>query len=145
MRTLRDPRQLAKAWYILMFQIPWLPQRLILNQRVQKQLGWTARSWMTDADLLYYRTALEQPGAATAMVNYYRAAARQVTSKFGTRQVRCPVLVLWGDYDLAMTPDQADVPAELASDVRVIHFPASHWLPEHKPDLVNEALLEFLA
>ena len=71
---LRRPRQLAKSWYMLFFQLPWLPERLV------RASGWRSFRYgfehdarpgaFTPQDLGRYVEAWSQPGAATAMINY---------------------------------------------------------------------------
>ena len=86
LRALRRPRQLARSWYMFFFQLPWLPERLLSAR------GWSAlRRAFDDArpgaftpqDIARYVEAWSQPGAATAMLNYYRAAFRQTAPRQG--------------------------------------------------------------
>ena len=76
----RDFEQMRRSLYALFFQLPWLPEMImrIGNWRVAA-MG-CARSGkhnaFTDEDIEKYKEAWSQPGAMTAMLNWYRAAAR---------------------------------------------------------------------
>jgi pimeloyl-ACP methyl ester carboxylesterase len=89
---LRSPRQLRRSWYILAFQAPWLPERLVAARdfwALRRALGRqpTRPGAFTTQDIDRYVAAAAQPGALRAAVNYYRAL----------RRVDIPTLVIWGD------------------------------------------------
>src|SRR5215217_4691096 len=84
LKGLRSPRQLRRSWYILAFQAPWLPERLLaagdfqalrraLRQQPSRPGAFTAQ------DIDRYVAAAAQPGALRAAINYYRAAVRAPT------------------------------------------------------------------
>jgi epoxide hydrolase 4 len=152
-RGLRHPRQLLKSWYMLAFQLPWLPERVARAKRWRYfqafSLGSAARAdAFTAEDIERYIEAWSQPGAATATINYYRAVLRQppwrLADRFGV--VQAPTLVIWGELDRYLSkelaePDRADVP----NLERVVRLPdASHWVQHDEPERVNELLIEFL-
>jgi pimeloyl-ACP methyl ester carboxylesterase len=145
--ALRDPRQLAKSWYFGLFQLPWLPEQLIGRDDwagLKQGFARDARAGtFTPEDASRYVEAWEQPGARSAMVNYYRASIRHPPP---TALVEAPTLVLWGDRDRYLMPalaepDAADVP----NLDRVVHFDASHWIHHDEADEVNRLLAEFFA
>lgn len=148
---LRRPRQLARSWYMLFFQLPWLPE---LATRAGGWWAWR-RLFETEArpgaftpqDIERYVEAWSQPGAPTGMVNYYRAAFRQRPGRAAARI--CPVeartLVIWGQRDRHLgaelaEPERADVP----NLERVVRLPeASHWVHHDEPERVSELLVDF--
>src|SRR3989442_1115741 len=62
----RNPRQLARSWYVFAFQIPELPERF-LRANVGRMLrgGSYVRSAWTRAETEPYRVAFQQPGSAS--------------------------------------------------------------------------------
>ena len=152
LRGLRDPRQLAKSWYIFALQVPWpneKPGRSVLR--------WFLRAFERDArpgaftpqDIESYAEAWSQPGAATAMFNYYRAAFRQPPNRTEARilKVEAPTLVIWGERDRYLRselaePDRADVP-NLQDVVRLPE--ASHWVQHDEPERVSDLLDQFFS
>jgi pimeloyl-ACP methyl ester carboxylesterase len=150
--ALRRPgRQLLRSWYIFFFQIPWLPERLLAagDWRGLRQPFEDARPGaFTPADLERYKRAWSEPGAATAMINYYRAALRWPPGGPTGRSlppVKAPTLIIWGERDRHLgselaEPDPRDVPAL----ERVVRLPsASHWVHHDEPDRVSELLIDF--
>jgi pimeloyl-ACP methyl ester carboxylesterase len=104
-------RQLLRSWYMLLFQLPRLPEWL-LTMGEAKRIGEMLRratptpGIFDDADIELYRRNALRPGAATAMVNYYRAFLRgggfrrQIALGFPVIDV--PTLMLWGTADIAL-------------------------------------------
>ncbi|MGH2888432.1 MAG: alpha/beta fold hydrolase [Solirubrobacteraceae bacterium] len=152
--ALRRPRQASRSWYMFFFQLPWLPEQVTRAQRWQLfrafVLGSAARPGaFTAVDVDRYVEAWSQPGALTAMINYYRAAFRQSPRRAETRMrvVQAPTLVIWGERDRYLgrelaEPDRADVP----NLERVVRLPdASHWVQHDEPERVNQLLTEFFS
>jgi epoxide hydrolase 4 len=149
---LRRPRQLARSWYALFFQLPWLPERMLRAARWRGcRYGFEhdARPGaFTPQDIERYLEAWAQPGAATGMLNYYRAAFRQTLrrARGRIRRVDAPTLVIWGEHDRYLgaelaEPDRADVP----NLERVVRLDASHWVQHDEPGRVGQLLIEFFA
>ncbi len=143
-----NPRQMLKSWYIAFFQIPGLPE---------KMMG-MAESWglanmlltasnpgsINDADIAQYIEAWGQPGALTAMLNWYRALVRRPPTMPADLRVHVPTLILWGERDIALVTEHAHASAELCDDVRVVMFPsASHFVQHDEPEDVNAEMLKF--
>lgn len=153
LQGLRRPRQLKKSWYMFFFQLPWLPQRALRAGQwrpLRRGFEHDARPGaFTAADLDRYVEAWSQPGAATATINYYRAAFRQSPGRAESRlrPITAPTLVIWGDRDRYLgaelaEPDASDVP----NLERVVRLPyASHWVHHDEPERVSELLKEFFA
>ncbi len=143
-----NPRQLLKSWYALFFQIPWLPEILISANGfwLGKQLLILSSrpGTFTAENLTRYAKAWSQPGAMTAMVNWYRAFF-WYAPKFANPQVRTPTRILWGKKDVALLPQGAQESLRYCAEGELTYFPeASHWLQHEEPQRVNELLIEFL-
>jgi pimeloyl-ACP methyl ester carboxylesterase len=148
-----DPRQLLRSWYVFFFQLPWLPERALRARRweaLRRGPEHDARPGAFSAeDVERYVEAWSQPGAITAMVNYYRAALRQTPwrAEAGMRPVQARTLVIWGQRDRHLRhqlaePRRADVPHL----DRVVRLPdASHWVQNDEPEQVSRLLAEFFA
>src|SRR5262245_1385774 len=100
---LTNPWQMLRSWYIFMFQIPRLPEWSARRNNWQGIIdGLKASSRpgaFTDSDFAEYRRAWSQPGAMTAMINWYRAAIRYGVPPPKNQRVLPPTLVLWGVND----------------------------------------------
>jgi pimeloyl-ACP methyl ester carboxylesterase len=149
-REIRKWRQLKKSWYIF-FQLPWLPEWILGAdgaQRIGRAFRDSAihRSHFADADLLPYRRAASQPGALTAMLNYYRALLRFPDGRnIGAGIVPVPTLVLWGEQDVALDIHTLDGLDGYVPDLTLRRFAdASHWVQQDIPDQINATLAEWL-
>ena len=152
-KELRSARQLARFWYKAVFQLPWLPERIASFRKFQplrREFERDARPGaFSAADIDRYIEAWSQPGAVTAMIDYYRARFREMgrDREARTRPVAAPTLVIWGQRDRYLgaelaEPDRADVPHL----DRVIHLPdASHWVMHDEPAEVSRLLIEFFS
>lgn len=150
-------RQLLKSWYIFFFQIPWLPETLMRFNNWQNMGQMLRRSGQantfTEADILEYKRAWSQPGAITAMLNWYRAAVRGAapgnSGELLHREpvhITTPTLMLWGEQDIALDKRLAQESIELCENGRLVFFPnATHWVQHDEAAAVNQHIGEFLA
>jgi pimeloyl-ACP methyl ester carboxylesterase len=147
-RTLRrNPRQALRSWYVLFFQLPGLPERLArLNDWAlpTRALRDSARPGTFSAtDLDRYRRAWAQPGAYRAMVNWYRAVARERPQP-RTERVRVPTRVLWGAGDQFLEREMARESIEFCDDASLRYFEdATHWVQHEEAGAVAEELIGF--
>ena len=139
--------QIRKSWYIFAFQLPWLPEWGFTrngSKAIKDTLRRSAKrpDTFSEADLDEYARAFGAPGAATAAINYYRAAAR---SRVWRREISAPTLLIWGEDDFALGTELTRGMDHLfTSPPRIEYLPnTSHWVMEERPDEVNRLLLEF--
>jgi len=152
-RDLRKPRQLLRSWYVFAFQVPWLPERLfragdhaLLRRTLRREPIRPAA--FTDADIERYVEAAARPGATTATINYYRAAARRhPRTMLGEHvSIAVPTLLIWGERDAHLGPHFTEDLDRWVPGIRVERIPdASHWVQNDAPERVNELLVGFLA
>jgi len=99
----------------------------------------------TDEDIELYKAAWSQPGAMTAMLNWYRAAARYQPEITHGIRVRVRTLIMWGVKDVALSRRMARPSLDYCDDGRLIFFPdATHWVQHEEANEVNRHLLEFV-
>jgi pimeloyl-ACP methyl ester carboxylesterase len=147
LKLLVSSRQLFRSWYMFVFQVPWLPERLMA------QPGFATRALrgmavhkdrFPDEELAHFDRAINQPGAATCMLNYYRAGLRYPDPIKG--KVHVPTQVIWGEQDEALGVECLDGLERYVDDLRIHRIAdASHWVQQDTPDEVNRVLLQFLA
>jgi pimeloyl-ACP methyl ester carboxylesterase len=147
--AMRRPAQLAKSWYIFLFQVPWLPEQALARRGYATLVRAirdepTRPGAVTNEDVAAYRSAWSQPGALTAMLNWYRAMLRP-GSAAPLRRIDAPTLVLWGEADPHLGVDLATPKPELVPNARIVRLAgASHWVQHDEPERVNDALVEWL-
>jgi pimeloyl-ACP methyl ester carboxylesterase len=94
--------------------------------------------------LAVYRENALLPGAATAMLNWYRAAAFMDRSE-EYPVVEVPTLMIWGEEDTALGKELTDGTEELVKEFSIRYLPGvSHWVQQEAPEKVNAILEEWL-
>ena len=154
-RVLRSGwRQRMRSWYVLFFQIPWLPEKL-LGMRGARMIGEAFRGMAVDKSrfpeevLDVDRRAALEPGALTAMVNYYRAAVRggggRRQRSLGYPKIDTPTLMVWGEQDTALGVELTEGTQDFVRDFTLRRLAnASHWVQQDAPEEVNAILREWL-
>ena len=148
---LHHPDQLRKSWYFFFFAIPDLPETVVHANHWHffRHFLRDARPPFTPEQTDRYVEAWSQPGASTAMINYYRSSVRQSQKKAeaALRPVKAPTLVIWGEGDHYLgselaEPEHDDVP----NLDRVERLPdASHWVHHDEAERVSQLLIDFFA
>ena len=148
-----NPTQLRKSWYVLFFQLPWFPER-ILRRRDWAPLfralrDTSPRGVFSDADLERYKESWNREGALTAMLNWYRAALLS-PSKFAVdpeaSRVKVPALLIWGKNDQFAGEAMARESLHYCDDGHLEMFEtATHWIQHEEPAQVNTLLAQFFA
>lgn len=148
---LTTPSQLLRSWYIFFFQLPGLPELLLRLSDAQLvatllQQSVVNPTTFTEADLQRYRAAAAQPGALTAMINYYRANLLQSPwMQRDWQPLQVPTLLIWGEQDVALGKELAEGTDAYVQDLTLRYIPdAGHWVHQEKPALVNQFMREFL-
>jgi epoxide hydrolase 4 len=145
------PPQLLRSWYILFFQLPFLPERLLmagdfaLLRRIFRCMP-VQPSTFSPAEIDGYIAALAAPGALRAALNYYRAnLPGRAVVKASRASIAAETLVIWGERDQALGMGLLKGLEEMVPRVRVHRLPeVGHWVQEEAPQQVNDLLVEFL-
>jgi pimeloyl-ACP methyl ester carboxylesterase len=153
-RAGRSARQLLRSWYIYFFQLPGLPE-LMLTRGARRALDGMFRKGtlhpenFPDELLETYRRAWLAPGAARAMIDYYRALARGGAKRqraLGFPVIETPTLMLWGERDLALTKQTTYGTERFVKDLTLRYLPeASHFVQQDAWQEVNALLEAWLA
>jgi pimeloyl-ACP methyl ester carboxylesterase len=147
---LRSPLQWLRSSYMLLFQLPLLPEWLIAAGDFAS-LAHTLRhdparpDAYTADDIRRYKAALRRPKALTGGLNYYRAALWDLLRATEFPPLAVPALLIWGERDRYLGPHLADETERLVPGLRVERIAeASHWVQNDDPQRVNRLLVEFL-
>ena len=144
--------QLRRSWYILFFQIPWLPE-FLLGLNDAKAIGDVMRHSCVDESMFppevgeVYRQNANLPGALKAMINYYRALlrGRKEVAARGLPIINVPTLMIWGEEDVALTRETTYGTQEYVRDFQIRYLPrVSHWVQQEAPEQVNVMIKAFL-
>lgn len=144
--------QRRKSWYAAFFQLPWLPE-LALTANGARAVGQAFSGMAVDKSrfppevLDHYRANALQPGAMTAMVNYYRANVDELGRwrRADCRVIETPTLMIWGEEDAALGIELTEGYDGLVSDFTLNRLPGvSHWVQQEAPEAVNARLEAWL-
>jgi len=149
----RTLRQLVKSLYIGFFQIPRLPEWLFARngyEAIGNSIRGAAvdKSRFPDEVLDVFRKNAAEPGAMTAMLNYYRAAplSARIHRKRGFPRIEVPTLMLWGEADIALGKELTYGTGRYVSDLTVRYLPGvSHWVQQEAPETINAMLQAWLS
>lgn len=97
-----------------------------------------------------------QPGALTAMLNWYRASPILVPAMDETPErpafldapfppIQQPTLVVWGLKDAALLPSQLEGLDVLVPNLTLVKVDAGHFVPWENPDAIVAAIREWEA
>jgi NADPH:quinone reductase-like Zn-dependent oxidoreductase/pimeloyl-ACP methyl ester carboxylesterase len=146
--------QLRRSWYILFFQIPWLPEAA-LGRHAAKGVGDAIFNSSCDPKMFpdevldVYRNNAAQPGALTAMINYYRSLVRsgamRELGKPDVAKITTPTLMVWGEEDVALGKELTFDTDKFVNSLTVRYLPGvSHWVQQEAPETVNAMIEAYL-
>ncbi len=143
----RGLTQKLRSWYVLFFQLPVLPElgfSANKGRAVERALTATSPNFPPER-LAVYRANACRPGAATAMVNYYRANALEFA--FGplpTAKIRTPTLLIWGENDPYLDLALTEGNKAFVEDFTLRRLPGvSHWVQEDASPEANRLIAEW--
>lgn len=142
LRAMGTSGQLLRSWYMLVFQLPRLPE-LSLRGAGRTQTAKTLQKSGLAADKVdRYLARFDEPGAATAAINWYRGIPFGSRSAAGAVQV--PTLYIYATGDFALGRKAADLTGRyVAGPYRYeVLDGVSHWIPEEEPAQVAELVLD---
>lgn len=140
-------RQLLRSWYMLLFQLPWIPELLIgrvdtIFYRMLRRTGHRPAAARRDI------AGLQQPGIARGALNWYRALPYALKAPAAFRRpVTAPTLQIWSDGDTAvgrkaheLTRRWVNAPLELVTLPGI-----SHWVPDEVPDQLASMIVRHVS
>ena len=146
--------QIKRSWYFFFFLLPFLPEWLLTKddaKNVARTIAGnsSSREHFSDDELRPFRDGIQRPGAASAMVGWYREAVRDgLRTVFSPKKyaaITAATLLVWGMKDPALGFEEL-VPGteEFVPRLKVEQIPdAGHFVHAERPDPVNAALIAF--
>lgn len=142
-RSLRT-RQGLRSWYMLLFQLPWLPERAVLRGGRRGLVRGLVRDGLPARFAEEYAERMFEPGALTAALNWYRGMSLVDMRRVPAVQV--PTLYVWSSGDTYLGRAAAERSAAHVSGPYRFEVLGGvpHWIPETAADRVAPLLLEHL-
>lgn len=155
-----DAEQRVASQYITAFRNPDIEkhvERVGLSAFYDTSFAKHADPELVAAEKAAYLDEWSQPGALTAMLNWYRASAIVVPAPGEDAPrpafldapfppVTQPTLVIWGMQDQALLPVQLKDMDKVVPILTLVEIPdAGHFVPWEKPEAVTRSMLAWLA
>ena len=145
----RGWKQKLASWYVLFFQLPLLPELQMTagdGRGLERALKSSAKTFPPDR-LALYRCNVCRPGAASAMINYYRANAVELgLGPLPTGKIKAPTLMIWGEDDSFLDPALTEGNEVYVEDFTLHRLPGvSHWVCEEASSVVNRLIGDWAA
>lgn len=155
-----DPGQRAASQYINRLRAGDGEEVLSANgcEKAFRMLsGFSSTGWMSDSKRAGYLKAWSQPGAMTAMLNWYRASPVVVPAPAADVStapllelpqeemlVRVPHRVVWGVEDAALRPECLLGLGRFAQDLEIERVDGTgHWILHEQPEKAARSILAF--
>jgi pimeloyl-ACP methyl ester carboxylesterase len=133
----RGSNQALRSWYMAFFQLPLLPE-IFVRRILAKALR---ASGLPTAHANAYASAMDEPGALTGAIHWYRGIPFSMRQPVG--RIRVPTTYVWGRHDVALTRFAAErTGSYLDGPYEFVDLDCGHWLPETEPDAVAEAVIK---
>lgn len=130
-RSLLTSSQVLKSYYMALFQLPVLPERVLASGRADAALR---KGGMSREMVERFHTEIVDYGALRGGLGYYRSIFRASPGQLG-KKISVPTTYVWSDDDVALGRKGAEInhrwmtgPYELE-----IFEGATHWLLDERP------------
>ena len=144
-QSLLTSTQLLRSGYVGLFQLPVLPERLLLAGGGAVLHRLLVGSGLPETDARRYVARLREPGALSAALAWYRALPLDARDPVG--RVAVPTLLAWGPGDPAVSRTAVRATAGWVTGPYRLEVldGAGHWLPETAADRLAPLVLAHLA
>jgi pimeloyl-ACP methyl ester carboxylesterase len=137
-RSLVTSSQVLRSFYMLVFQLPWLPE-LFLRRRLARLL---TRMGLNSSSAAAYGKFMSKRGRLTGGLNWYRGIGLPGRRVSGDRMVRVPTTYIWGNGDQALGRRAAELTGSfVTAPYRFLELDENHWLPENVPEVIAREII----
>ncbi len=146
----KNPMQWVKSSYMAFFQLPDLPEKTLaadyFKTMVNSLVSTSRPGTFSEQELEEYKVAWDQPGALTAMLNWYRALRQGSLMQTPNHQITVPVRIVWGVGDQFLSTMLAKESLKFCEDGELVLVgEATHWVHHEQPYILNMLIERFLA
>ncbi|KAM9689122.1 epoxide hydrolase 3 isoform 1-T1 [Trichechus inunguis] len=148
--SLRHISQLFRSHYMFLFQLPWLPEKLLSMSDFQilKTIFTHSKTGIprvTLHEIEAFLYSFTQAGGLVGPLNYYRNIFRNFPLE--PQELSTRTLLLWGEKDIYLEPGLVGavgsrfVPGRLEAHI----LPdVGHWVPQSNPEEMHQYMWAFL-
>lgn len=137
-KSMLTSSQGLKSYYMALFQLPGIPERLLSRPSTARRF--LGGAGMTRSMLDTYLTEIVEDGALRGGLGYYRSLPQ--TMREGLGRITVPTTYVWSDGDVALGRKGAETTADHVRGPYLFEVieGASHWLPDETPDRLAEII-----
>lgn len=135
-------RQLLLSWYMLFFQLPWLPE-VVVKKSLKKAL---TSSGLPNEIATSYNEAMQEKALLTGSLNWYRALPFTFFEARKIGKITPKTLFIYGGKDSFLSKTAAaETRKWLAGEYSFVNQPsATHWIPEESPEWLADKAIRFI-
>lgn len=136
-------RQALSSWYIGVFQIPWLPERVVRLGAVDK--GIERAELKASGEAVLANPVIRSEADKVNGIKLYRANMPPRLARPRPVATRIPVQVIAPRSDAFVSTRLAtEVPVPYVENLTVIEIEGSHWVVSEKPGLIGDLVDSFV-
>jgi pimeloyl-ACP methyl ester carboxylesterase len=136
LKAMRTGTQAFRSWYMVAFQVPWIPEHLVPLGIVPA----LQRSGLSRASAEHYAQRMREPGALRGAINWYRGLPLSLRTPSHRSPV--PSTYIWGRDDEFLGRKGAELTRNFVlGPYQFLELDGGHWLPETHADQVAGAIL----
>ncbi|GIZ97879.1 alpha/beta hydrolase [Tsukamurella sp. TY48] len=142
LRSMASSNQALLSYYMLLFQIPVLPE-LLAARRPDLFSKFLARAGMPEEAQAVVLDEIVTPGLLGGGLNWYRGMPF-VGTRPPSAKVTSPTTHIWSSGDVALARRGAELTEDyVQAPFRLIVLDGvSHWIPDERPDELAEIIVE---
>ena len=141
--SLGTSRQALSSWYMLFFQLPWIPEQVL-----RRRWNWFLTDYGGQSPQAAQRdlAAFPDPASLSGPINWYRALPLVNLWKRAGTHVQQPTLFVWSDEDMALKRKGAVTTERYVDGPYTFEIltGVSHWIPEEAPGPFTDLLVTHL-
>lgn len=137
-------------WFRTFFQLPWIPEyvgRLANWRMLSDALRNTSRPGaFSDTKIDLYRSAWDNDGAISTMINWYRASFRFWPPIEGDGHIGVPVLIVVAPNDVYIPGDLTRASVRYLDNGKLLELQeGTHWILQEDPVGTSKILIDFFS
>lgn len=136
-------KQLFLSWYMLFFQLPWLPE-FVVKKNIKRAL---IASGLSIETTVSYAEAMQDEALLKGALNWYRALPFTLFEARKLGRIIPKTLFIYGERDAFLSKTVASRTQRwVESGYKFIHLPhATHWIPEEMPKRLADEITSFIS
>lgn len=139
-RSMVRSSQLFQSWYMLAFQVPWVPEKALARSGPARARDMLVRDGLSEQAATEAAELLTDPDTARGMIGWYRGLVHAGLRPTGPIDVPC--VYIWSDRDRYLGRWPAERTADwVTGPYRFVEITdGTHWLPDTHPGRIADAV-----